>query len=66
MKEGAYISFTFRWTKHEHRWPCFKYHVFVTPRWVIEKYAESYVPDKKTLGDWPCPLFRGFIKKGDN
>ena len=63
INDNEYI--VIRKTRHQYKWPFCKYHFLVVPKEIIDKYAESYVPEKEDLGDWPCPLFKGKIKKGD-
>jgi hypothetical protein len=63
IKNDKYI--VIRKTRHAHKWPFLKFHFLVVPKEIIDEHAISYVPVKDDLGDYPCPLFEGFIKKGD-
>jgi len=64
IKDDKYI--VIRKSKRNHKWPFCHYHFLVLPKEIVDKYAKSYVPKSKTLGDYPCPLFKGFIKDGDD
>ena len=61
IKNGK--SIVIQRSKHNHNWWFCRYHILVLPKKIVDKYAESFVPDAETLGDWPCPLFKGHIKK---
>ena len=64
IREDKYI--VIRKTRRNHKWPFCRYHFLVVPRKIIDEYAESYHPLIEDEGkDWPCPLFKGIIKKGD-
>ena len=63
IRNDKYI--VIRKSNRNYRWPFCHYHFLVLPKDIVDKHAESYVPIAKTLGDYPCPLFKGFIKKGD-
>ena len=63
IRNDKYI--VIRKTRRNYRWPCCRYHFLVVPKSIIDEFAESYLPEAETLGDWPCPLFKGVIKKGD-
>jgi len=63
IKNDKYI--VIRKTKMNHKCPFCKYHFLAVPKEIIDKYAESYVPKVSSLGDYPLPLFRGHIVKGD-
>lgn len=62
IREGKYI--VIRKTRRNHKWPFCKYHFLVIPKEIVDENAISFVPERD-LGDWPCPLFKGVIKKGD-
>ena len=63
VKDGQYI--VIRKTRRKYKWPFCKYHFLVLPKEIVDEYAVSYTPVKKDLGDWPCPIFKGFVKRGD-
>lgn len=63
IRNGEYI--VIRKTRQDYMWPLCKYHFLVVPKEIIDQYAESFVPDKKSLGAFPPPLFWGHVKKGD-
>lgn len=62
IKHDKYV--VIRKSKHNHK--CLiKLHFLVVPKDVVDKYAISYIPIKKSLGNYPCPFFSGRVKKGD-
>jgi len=63
IKNDKYI--VIRKSKHTYKWPFCHYHFLVMPKEIVDEYATAYVPIKKSLGNWPSPLFQGRIKKGD-
>ena len=65
LRYGDYVLT--RRSRHRHKWPFFKKHYLVLPRNVGEQcpYLRGFVPFKDSLGNFPCPLFKGFVKKGD-
>lgn len=63
LKENKYV--VIRKSRHNHKWPICHYHFLVIPKEIVDKYALSFIPEKETLGDYPCPFFKGSIVKGD-
>lgn len=63
-KNGKYV--VARKSHHDFKWPGPHLHFLTIPKWIVDKYAESFVPDKENLGTFPLPFFKGHIKKGDD
>jgi len=63
IKEDKYV--VMRKSRHDHKWPIGRVHFLVVPKWIIDEYAESFCPTADDLGSFPCPLFKGEVKKGD-
>lgn len=64
IKNNKYV--VIRNTHHDFSCPGPHLHFLTVPKWVIDKYAESFVPIIDDLGKWPCPLFKGHVVKGDD
>lgn len=65
VKNNKYI--VIRKTHVDYNCPGPHLHFLTVPKWIIDKYAESFVPLPDDLDDkWPCPLFKGHVVKGDD
>ena len=63
IAEDKYI--VMRKSRHDHKGTTGRVHFLVVPKWIIDKYAESFCPIEDDLGSFPCPMFKGRIRKGD-
>ena len=63
IKNDKYV--VIRKSHMHHRWPFCHYHFLTVPKHIIDEYAESFVPEAGDTRDFPPPLFKGHVKKGD-